>query len=54
MLRQHSVKAVYGDPGRVRTYDNRLRRPVLYPAELRDQFLPPARIGIDDDGHCCL
>ena len=25
-----------GDPGRIRTCDLRLRRPVLYPAELRD------------------
>ena len=28
-----------GDPGRIRTCDHRLRRPVLYPAELRDQTL---------------
>ena len=26
-----------GDPGRIRTCDHRLRRPVLYPAELRDR-----------------
>lgn len=28
---------LYGDPGRTRTCDHRLRRPVLYPAELRDR-----------------
>lgn len=28
-----------GDPGRIRTCDHRLRRPVLYPAELRDRSL---------------
>ena len=28
---------VNGDPGRIRTCDHRLRRPVLYPAELRDR-----------------
>lgn len=28
-----------GDPGRIRTCDHRLRRPVLYPTELRDPAL---------------
>ena len=26
---------LYGTPDRIRTYDPRLRRPLLYPAELR-------------------
>ena len=37
---QHTVKPLSlleksGDPGRTRTYNPRLRRPVLYPVELR-------------------
>ena len=31
-----AVQELFGDPGRIRTCDHRLRRPVLYPAELRD------------------
>ena len=31
-----AVQDFGGDPGRIRTCDHRLRRPVLYPAELRD------------------
>lgn len=30
---------VYGVPGEIRTPDRRLRRPLLYPAELLRQFL---------------
>lgn len=28
--------AIYGDPDEIRTHDRRLRKPILYPAELRD------------------
>jgi hypothetical protein len=31
-------KEMNGDPDRIRTCDHRLRRPVLYPAELRDRW----------------
>lgn len=42
-----------GDPDRIRTCDHRLRRPVLYPAELRDR--KPARPGrLQQDGRQCV
>ncbi len=34
---ENSLICGSGDPGRIRTCDHRLRRPVLYPAELRGQ-----------------
>ncbi len=30
------IKALYGDPGAIRTRDTQIRNLVLYPAELRD------------------
>ena len=35
----HSAISPFGDSGRIRTLDPRLRRPLLYPAELRSQVL---------------
>ena len=29
------MQVLQGAPGKIRTFDNRFRRPVLYPAELR-------------------
>ena len=29
----------FGDPARIRTWDLRLRRPLLYPAELQDRLI---------------
>ena len=30
---------IYGTPGRIRTYDLRIRSPLLYPAELQAQIV---------------
>ena len=35
---------IYGDPGVIRTRDQRIRSPVLYPAELRGQLVYVYRI----------
>jgi hypothetical protein len=35
----HNFRELDGDPCRIRTCDNLLRRQVLYPAELRDRFV---------------
>src|SRR5262245_2475039 len=33
--KRHSLRLAFGAPGKIRTYDPRFRRPMLYPAELR-------------------
>ena len=42
-------KGLAGDPGGIRTHDPRIRNPVLYPAELRDQ----PRIDVPAGGRSC-
>tara|TARA_Y100001970_G_scaffold288439_1_gene415735 strand:- start:688 stop:945 length:258 start_codon:yes stop_codon:yes gene_type:complete len=34
LLKKFIISSLYGTPDRIRTYDPRLRRPLLYPAEL--------------------
>ena len=45
----NDFKGLTGDPGGIRTHDPRIRNPVLYPAELRDQ----PRIDVPAGGRSC-